>query len=241
MVSHATRVALVTTAVLGLATTSCGAEKPTAATVPTALTACRSQWRDVARSVTGLDQDTDPSALATRWTSVLATVDYYETTQTAKNCQENIETQLEAITALRDFSARLRPYDMEYQADLVAPDVGRYLADPLPAATRNKNGKPVLPPSKAAVTAALNALRGNAAAAHDDLQPGWAQLASVELKDGSAVTTALQDLEFLAKDSPTWVTCNNALVVIGAAIRAQNGLGPDDPLPTSTPSATPTP
>jgi hypothetical protein len=220
MVPHAARAALATAVILGLAATACGAEKTAASTASKALTQCRSQWRDVAKSVAGLDQDADPSALASRWTSVLATVEYYENTTTAKGCQQNIETQVEAITALRDFSTRLRPYDMEFQAAFVTDDVDRYLLDPLPAPTTGKAGK-VVPPSKAAVTAAQNALTGNASAANLELEPGWGQLASVELSDASAVDAAVQDLTFLAKDSATWATCAAALKVISTALDAR--------------------
>lgn len=233
---HVPAAALVAALLLGLGASGCSEEKSAAAaSEPTGLTECREQWEDVAASVEGLDEDTRPSALAARWTSVLATVDYYVNSDTAENCQQHVETQLEAITALRKFSTRVQPFDMEFQADLVAPDVGRYLADPLPAPVKRAKGKPVKPPTKAAVSQALEVLTDNAAAANSELAPGWGQLNALELSDEAAVATALQDLEFLAKDSPSWVTCNNALQVILDAVRAQKGLAPGAPLPTPTP------
>ncbi|MET3960487.1 hypothetical protein ABIE44_000421 [Marmoricola sp. OAE513] len=248
MVNHAARVVLATTLVLGLGSAGCSEEKKATAAKTPGLSECRKQWGDVADAIVGLDEDKHPSALASRWTSVVATVDYYENTDTATDCQQKIAAQLDAITALRQFSTRLQPYDMEFQADERAADVGRYLADPLPAPTKGKGGKKSRPPKKAAVAAALKTLEDNAAAANAELAPGWGQLASVELTDEAAVKAALQDLEFLAKDSPTWVRCNAALAVIEKAVRAQLGLGPNDPLPvaptatsspTSTPSSTP--
>lgn len=233
---HVPGAALVAALLLGLGTTGCSEEKSRAAEPePTGLSECREQWEDVAESVEGLDEDARPSALAPRWTSVLATVDYYVTSDTAEDCQQHIETQLEAITALRQFSTRVQPFDMEFQADQVAPDVGRYLADPLPAPVKGAKGKLVKPPTKEAVSQALDVLTDNAAAANSELAPGWGQLNALELTDETAVTTALQDLDFLAKDSPSWVTCNNALQVILAAVRAQKGLAPGAPLPTPTP------
>ncbi|MFL6154875.1 MAG: hypothetical protein ACJ72D_02205 [Marmoricola sp.] len=208
--------------VLSLLAAGCGADPaPVKASTTQSLKECRSQWHDVAESVIGLDQDTDPSALASRWTSVVATVDYYRTAPSAKGCQANVETQLKAITLLRQFSERLRPYDMAYQLRRVSASIDLYLHDALPAAQRNGAGKLVRPPTKAAVSAAMATLTSKAATANDELQPGWEQLASVELEDSAAVASALQDLDFLAQDSPGWRESEAALQVLVAAVQAQ--------------------
>ena len=200
-----------------------------------ALEQCRAQWRDVGDSVLGMDEDADPSALASRWTSVIATVDYYRTVDTAKHCQTAIETQLKAVTALRQFSDKLRPYDMTYQLGQVRAAIDLYLNDPLPAPVRGANGKRVAPPAKAAVRTAMKALEDNASEANTELQPGWAQTSSVDLTDVTALTKTMQDLDFLAQDSPHWRACEQALKVLVAAIRAQEGLSG-----SATPSAGPT-
>jgi hypothetical protein len=200
-----------------------------------AVDACRSQWKDVAESVVGMDQDDNPSALADRWNSVIATVDYYRTTDEAKDCQRRVDAQLEAVTALRQFSEKLRPYDMTYQLGQVRAAIDLYLNDPLPAPARNENGKKTPPPSKAAVSTAMTTLARDAAAANAELQPGWQQTTSVDLTDVAALSKTMQDLDFLAQDSPHWRRCEQALQVLVAAIRAQEGAsGP------ATPSTAPT-
>jgi len=205
-----------------------------------ALKACRAQWHDVGNSVLGMDQDTNPSALADRWTTVIATVAYYQNTDTAKDCQDRIEAQLKAVTALRQFSEKLRPYDMTYQLAQVRAAVDLYLNDPLPDPVSDATGRKVEPPSKAAVTTAMQALSENAEQANVELQPGWEQTSAVDLTDVSALTQTMQDLDFLAQDSPRWRACEEALQVLVAAIRAQEGLtGSSSVTPSASPSASP--
>jgi len=225
------------TLVLAVATAGCGqgGGNDSDAKAERALKACQSQWHDVGDSVLGMDQDPNPSSLAERWTSVIATVEYYKTADSAKNCQANIETQLKAVTTLRQFSEKLRPYDMTYQLSQVQAAVDLYLHDPLPDPVRGENGKRVKPPSKEAVTTAMATLTANAAQANTELAPAWGQAASVDLTDVSALTTTMQDLDQLAQDSPHWVSCEQALQVLVAAIRAQEGLSG-----SATPSAGPT-
>lgn len=196
----------------------------------------------MASSVAGLDKDPDPSALADRWVTVVATVDYYEKTSKSAQCQSDIESQVKAISALREFSTRLQPYDMVYQAALVAPAVASYLSGPLPATIKPKHGKPIRPPSKAAVTAALATITAHDAAANAYLAPAWGEMASVEITDAAAVSAKLADLNQLAHESSDWTLCNNALGVIEAAIAAAKKATPQpSPSPTLTPSPTPTP
>ena len=201
------------------------------------LKACRAQWRDVGNIVLGMDQDTHPSALADRWTSVIATVEYYQNTDTAKDCQDRIEAQLKAVTALRTFSEKLRPYDMTYQLAQVRAAIDLYLNDPLPDPVTDDTGREVEPPTKQAVTAAMQTLSENAEQANVELQPGWDQTSAVDLTDVSALTKTMQDLDFLAQDSPHWRACEEALQVLVAAIRAQEGLPGSSSV---TPSAGPT-
>lgn len=227
-------------ATLAAALVACGQASgtPAATKSESALKDCRAQWRQVGDSVVGMDQDPNPSALADRWNSVIATVDYYENTDTAKDCQARIEAQLKAVTALRQFSDKLRPYDMAYQLDQLQASIDLYLHDPLPAPVKGDSGKPVAPPDKAAVQAAMQALTDNAEQANTELQPAWAQTESVDLTDVDALTTTMQDLDSLAQESPHWRTCEQALQVLVAAVRAQEGLSGSGSV---TPSATPSP
>ncbi|HET6168104.1 MAG TPA: hypothetical protein VFE07_14830 [Marmoricola sp.] len=240
---HRAALPVVLAAVLTVALTGCGdsGDSKAKAKAERALKDCRAQWSDVGDSVVGMDQDPNPSALAERWNSVIATVDYYKTSKSAKNCQSNVETQLKAVTALRQFSDKLHPYDMAYQLDQVRAAVDLYLNDPLPAPARNENNKLVKPPTKAEVTAAMQSLTANAAAANAELEPGWEQTKSVDLTDVDALTTTMQDLDFLAQDSPHWRTCEQALQVLVAAIRFQEGLVGQPSAPSASPTDATTP
>ena len=177
-------------------------------------------------------------ALADRWTSVIATVEYYKNSNDATDCQDRIATQVKAIAALRQFSEKLRPYDMTYQLAQVRPSIDLYLNDPLPDPVRGEDGKPVRPPAKSAVSAAMDTLTTDAAPANEELAPGWRQISSVDLDDVTALTEAVQDLDFLAQDSPHWRRCEEALQVLVAAVRAQEGI---TGAPTSSPTGATTP
>jgi hypothetical protein len=228
--------------VVAASLSACGqpAETPRHATSERAVADCRAQWDDVAESVVGMDQDDNPSALADRWNSVIATVDYYRTTDEAKDCQSRVDAQLKAVSALRQFSDKLRPYDMTYQLGQVRAAIDLYLNDPLPDPVRNESNKLTPPPPKAAVGTAMATLAQDAAAANTELQPGWQQTTSVDLTDVAALTKTMQDLDFLAQDSPHWRRCEQALQVLVAAIRAQEGVsGPPTPSTSPTDATSP--
>ena len=236
-VRSALSTALVATLAAALAGCGQASGARTTDSASAALKECRAQWRDVGETVMGMDQDTNPSGLASRWNSIIATVDYYRTAGTAKNCQTTIENQLKAISALREFSAKLQPYDMTYQRDQVRAAIDLYLNDPLPAAAPGVDGARVRPPTKEAVSNAMQTLTANADQANVELQPAWEQTSSVDLADVDALTTTMQDLDSLAQDSPHWQSCEQALQVLVAAIRAQEGLSGSSSV---TPSSAPT-
>lgn len=225
MVRHAAGIVAALTLVLGAVASGCGADQPAGdpTGVPQTLQECRDQWREVGESILGLDEDPNPSALASRWNSIAATVVLYENTESAANCQDTIEKQIIAIDQLREFTDQLRPFDMEYQLSQVSAAVDLYLNDDLPAPTKDAEGRAVAPPSKAAVRDAAAELTEFSVGATADLQPGWAQLATVELTDADAVRAALDDLKTLAQAGPSWTACQTALQVIRAAITAQEG------------------
>lgn len=213
---------------LGLAVVlgACGSdsEPRTDLSAERALKDCRAQWEEVGETVMGMEQDTHPSALSERWNTVIASVEYYKTVDTAEDCQTLVETQLKTASTLRQFSEKLRPYDMTYQASQARAAIDIYLHEPLPEPARDENGKLVKPPTKAAVAAAMQVLTNEAEQANAELAPGWEQTKSVDLTDVPALTKTMQDLDFLAQDSPSWRRCEEALQVLVAAIRAQEGL-----------------
>jgi hypothetical protein len=231
-------------AVLAVVLAACGqgARSDADTKAERALKACHAQWSDVGDSLLGLDQDPNPSALAARWNNVIATVQYYGTVGTPKSCQSTIETQLEAVTALRRFSDRLHPYDMTYQLEQVRAAIDLYLNDPQPKPARGADHRLVRPPTKAAVTQAMSTLTDNAQQANEELQPGWEQTTSVDLTDVAALTKTMQDLDFLAQDSPHWRRCEEALQVLVAATRFQEGLvDGQSPSPSDGPTDATTP
>lgn len=222
---------------IGLGAVSCGVRADgSGARTERDLERCHAQWRDVGESLIGMDQDPNPSALADRWNNVIATVSYYEHVDSAKDCQSRVETQVKAATALRQLSEKLRPYDMTYQLGQIKAAIDLYLNDPLPAPARDDSGRMTQPPSKAAVSSAMKTLTDNAEEANAELQPGWQQISTVDLTDVSTLTTTMQDLDFLAQDSPHWRACEEALQVLVAAVRAQEGQpASPSPSPASTP------
>jgi hypothetical protein len=235
-------VSAVLVASFAAALVACGASSTSTASAKATRTLkdCRAQWKDVGDSVLGMDQDTNPSALADRWTSVIATVEYYRNSDTAKGCQARVEAQLKAVTALRQFGDQLRPYDMTYQLGQVQAAIDLYLHDPLPSPVADDSGRKVKPPTKDAVTAAMKTLADNAAQANAELQPAWQETSSVDLTDVTALTKTMQDLDFLAQDSPHWRACEEALQVLVAAIRAQEGLsGSGSVTPSGSPTSAP--
>lgn len=242
MFRRATGAVAVLALLLGPVVTACGADPApsTPRAVPQNLQECREQWHEVGESVLGLDEDPHPSALASRWTSIAATIVLYENTESATNCQTNIEAQVRAITSLREFMVALRPYDMEFQLSQVAAAVDLYLNDPLPEPTKDETGKVVVPPSQQKVRAAAATLTENAARATEDLRAGWARMATVDLTP-EAERAAIDALDALAVASAAWQACQSALQVIAAAITAQEGGVPAaptrQPLPTPSPSS----
>lgn len=220
--ASAVALALGLTVLLG----ACGADSdsPAEPSAERALEECRDQWAEVGETVIGMEQDTHPSALSERWNTVVASVEYHKTVDTPANCQNLIEAQLKTVSSLRQFSEQLRPYDMTYQLSQARAAIDLYLHEPLPEPARNENGKLVKPPSKAQVTAAMQVLTELAEQANADLAPGWEQTKSVDLTDVTTLTKTMQDLDFLAQDSASWRRCEEALQVIVAAIRAQEGL-----------------
>lgn len=206
------------------------AEKPDKATV-----ACRGLWKDLGAQVRGNDQKTNPSALAERWNTIVASIDYYATSAKAPGCKEAVQQQKEAITALTAFGAKLAPYDMELRLEAIRDEAEAYAAStpspsPSPSPTpkskskKDKNkkkqkAKPV-PPSPAQVAAALKAFTTQAPLATEQQGPGWAQARVVELTDSAAVAKAVKDLAFLSTESPAWRTCAALLARIKLALAA---------------------
>ena len=189
--------------------------------------ACREKWKDLEDEVDGRDTMTNPSALAPRWNSVVATVDYYAAGARSGDCGTTIEAQEKAMAALASFSATLRPYDMELRLQAVKADAQEYAAgqrppapEPSPAKKGKKAKKPKRPPKPADVAAALKTLTQQAPEATEQQGAGWQQARVVELSDTAAVRKAVKDLGFLSSESSAYAACSRALATIRAALSA---------------------
>jgi hypothetical protein len=192
--------------------------------------ACRGEWEDLGRQVQGNDAQTNPSALAPRWQSVAATIDYYATSATKSDCGEAISKQKDAISALTAFGEKLAPYDMELRLEQIRDDAETYAAGPRPPAPspsptpKNKLQKeqkqPPAPPAPAVVAAAVKSLTGQARVATQQQGPGWEQARVTELTDAAAVARTIKDLAFLSTQSPAYRSCAAALALIRVALAA---------------------
>ncbi len=174
-----------------------------------AAVACRSQWKGLGEDVDGRESGTTPSALASRWNNLSASVDHYATAASAEDCGQTLDQQRESIVALTAFAPKLEPYDMQLRLEQVQADARRYASGPQPAPRA---------PTPAAVGRALKTLAEQAPAATEQQGPGWEQAAVVDLADAAAVRKTIKDLAFLSSESEAYRACTPALLVITRAM-----------------------
>jgi hypothetical protein len=214
---------------LALLLAACGSDEEPEGQPSQAAQECRDAWKELAAQIRGNDTRTNPSALAERWTSVAATVDYYATSATGKGCEEAIDRQEEAITALEEFGTKLAPYDMELRLEQVRDRAEAYAAGPTPSPSPSPKGEkkkqkkakqPPAPPSPPTISNAVKTLVAQAPAATEQQGPGWQQARVVELTDDAAVAKAVKDLAFLSTESPAYRACRAALAQINRALAA---------------------
>jgi len=210
------RRSLTAVALVALALGAAGCGNGDVAQPDSADASCRAQWKDLADSIATRTPDTDepaqPSALADRWNTVAAGVQYYVTSATVKDCGDTLSNQRLSIDALIDFETGLQAFDMEYQRDQLTGPAQAYLDGALP---EPKKGKAV---PKAKVTEALDVLSAQATTASTDLQPGWQEANEVDLADRDAVQQAISDLTLLGKHSTAYQECQIAVDTIRKAI-----------------------
>lgn len=213
---------------LALVLLACGGTTPGEDEPSEAAQACRDSWKKLESTAEAKADQTHPSALAARWTSVAATIDYYVTSAPAKGCNAAIERQEDAITALEGLSTKLAAYDVELQFAKVRDDAEEYAGGPRPSpgpsasASPEKKGAvlPPLPPTPELIAASVRTLVAQAPAATEQQGPGWQQARVVELTDDAAVAKTVKDLAFLSSQSPAWRACTAALARIDAALAA---------------------
>lgn len=225
---------LLLTLVLGLS--GCGSEADETDGPSEKAVACRKEWKALEEKVDGRDSMTNPSALSARWNSIAATIDYYATSGSAKDCGGTLSGQESAMDALDAFGTKLAAYDMELRLDKVKGDAQAYASAPRPPApspspspSPTKKGKkpkqkpPPLPPKPSDIATALKILTQQAPLATQQQGPGWQQARVTELGDTTAVTKAVSDLAFLSSESQAYRSCTAALTLISTALSATAG------------------
>ena len=195
--------------------------------------ACRDKWEDLSKQVRGNDEKTNPSALASRWNNVVATINYYASSAQESDCSGAIDRQKQAIAALTAFGRRLSPYDMELRLEEVrdramayaeGPRPPRPTPSPAPKGKKKQAKKPKrlpLPPKPSSIADAVKKLTAQAPKATEQQGPGWQQARVAELGDKEAVAKAVKDLRFLSAESPAYREARKALAEIRVALAAQ--------------------
>ncbi len=190
---------------------------------------CRGEWADLGRQVDGRDRAPNPSALATRWTSIAATTDYYAVRATEEDCGSALAASRTAITDLEEFAERLAAYDMPRRLQLVYADATAYANGPSPSASplpkgagkkERKQAERRRPPAPATIGKDLATLTERAPVATEDQEPAWRQARVVDLADDAAVDKAVKDLAFLSSESAAYRACAAALGRIRTALAA---------------------
>lgn len=175
-------------------------------------TACRDKWRDLADEVGDKAEDEHPSALAGRWTSVAATIDYYAVSGSASDCTKTLGEQTEQLEAIDALSASLRRYDVAYQHDRLEDDATAY------APPKQKGAAKA--PSKRAVRQALATLEKKAPRSAEDQEAGWQQATAIDPREAKARRKAQKDLAFLSEESKAWRQARTAQRTVERALRA---------------------
>ena len=168
--------------------------------------ACRDRWHDLSAAVAtqaargGLVR----RVFASRWESLAAGVAYYESTATADQCDEEIDTQKEAIASQRALVDKVLPFDMESQLAKVRKGRREF------AAAHPQAKEP------AQVRTAYGTLSTLSAPADEAIAPAVVQLADTDPTEGKSITRRMRDLVLLAQTSDVWQVCKAALRTIHA-------------------------
>lgn len=188
-----------------------GSDDRQAAPPSAAAAKCRDQWSALGDQLAKRAAAATPSALPARQNTLVATVDYYAKTGTAKDCGSALDKVRRSITAETALSRKVAAYDLELALAQVRSRATAY------ASTRP--GKPAAEkPEPAQVRVALRTLTTQAPLATAQQQSGWQQVETLSLDDPRALAKSLKDLAFLSSQSPAFVSGRQALATIRAAI-----------------------
>ena len=176
--------------------------------------ACRDRWHDLSATVAtqAARGAMVRRVFASRWESLAAGVAYYESTATADQCDEEIDTQKEAIRAQRALVDRVLPFDMESQLANVREGRRKFAAAHPQARAPEK------------VRVAYGTLGTLSGAADKAIAPAVVELADTDPTQSGTITRRMRDLALLAQTSDVWQVCKAALRTIHAyEHRAQDG------------------
>lgn len=216
---------LVALVMLTLGVSGCGGEATSASSTTrkpdAAVTACRGQWKDLGKTVQARSAGTTPSALAERWNSVAATVDYYATSAKTTDCDSTLAAQTRAMSALTAFARRLTPYDMELRLTRLEQGATAYAARTRAPVTKpaKRGAKAPKAPAPKAVVLALRTLEAQAPLASRQQGPAWEQANAVDLTAEASVAKAVKDLKFLSSESKAYRAASAAAAQIATAVR----------------------
>ncbi len=182
--------------------------------------ACRTKWEALGRDVAGRDTATTPSTLPGRWNSVAATIDYYVTSATAKDCGSTLSGQRTAMSRLEAFNERLAPWDLALTASRLREDAATYAGRSKPVKVPGKKGRPARTgPQPKAVARAMATLRKQAPLAARQQGPAWQQATATDPGDRAAVAKAVKDVRFLSSESAAYRAGSRAADQVRAATR----------------------
>ena len=219
-------------AVLVLVVAGCGSggtkdDEPSKAAV-----ACRDQWKDLGKQVRGNDEKSNPSALAPRWNSVVATIEYYASSAKASGCDKAIDRQKEAISSLTKFGTKLAPYDMGCGWSRCAttprptrPRPARRQPPPAPRRRTRRSRRNRKAEADPGARTFHHQRRGEdldqpGAGGHHTARPRLAAGAGRGASDPAAVAKAVKDLAFLSTESAAWRACQGSSAQIKVALAA---------------------
>jgi hypothetical protein len=185
-----------------------------------AATKCRAEWSTLGDQLAKRAAATTPSTLPSRQNTLVATVDYYAKTGTAKDCGAALDKVRRSLTAETALSRKVAAYDLELALAQVRSRATAYASQKAAAgkAAGEAVGKAARKPEPAQVAVALRTLTTQAPLASAQQESAWQQVEVLSLDDPRALAKSMKDLAFLSSQSPAYRSGRQALATIRAAI-----------------------
>lgn len=182
-----------------------------------AATKCRTEWSTLGDQLAKRAAATTPSTLPSRQNTLVATVDYYAKTGTAKDCGAALDKVRRSLVAETALSRKVAAYDLELALAQVRGPATAYASQK--AATGKAAGRGAARrPKPAQVAVALRTLTTQAPLASAQQESAWQQVEVLSLDDSRALAKSLKDLAFVSSQSPAYRSGRQALATIRSAI-----------------------